>query len=206
MTKHTPSSPRNREQKKDSDRDRKVRRGSSVSSSQAGSVLDFLLSLLRKMPITVAALVVALLVYYQQPDEEPLPRFHEPPDSTPASLPAELSSPETKHLLPLVQWVKAFDSDLLRSRWGNIYLGIEARQPDGKVLTITVTEKWQGLSLEERREMVQEVINTWVRNGQALGLLRSAEELAAVHFKLVPSEQPVATWQPASGPRFFTPG
>ena len=192
MTEHTPSAPRSREEK-------------SLLRS-VGSVLDFLFSLLRKMPVAVVMLVIAILIYYQQPGEEQPPRFREPPDSEPASLPAGLSSPETDPLLPLVRCVKVVDADLSKGRWGNVYLGMEVRPPDGKVLTIAVTEKWQGLSSEERREMVQQVVDTWVKNGQALGLLKSAQELEAVHFKQVPSEQPVATWQPASGPQILTPG
>lgn len=164
-----------------------------------GSVLSFLLSLVRKAPLLVVALVVVFFFHYRKPFEESRPRFREPPERGPVLAPATPPSPE---MGPVFRCVQEFDADLLEGRWRGVYLGVEVR-PNGKQFTVAVTEKWQGLSLKEKEAMVEEVVATWVKNGQAFGLLGSAEELEAVRFKQSPSEQPVATWKPTSGPQVF---
>ncbi len=52
--------------------------------------------------------------------------------------------------------------------------------------------------------MVRQVVDLWVQNGQAQGLVHSAEEMEVVHFKQAPLQQTVATWKPTSGPTILT--
>ncbi len=130
----------------------------------------------RKMPILVVFVVVAVVMSYRQ--------FHQP-----ASL-----------------WtcVHRVDSQLSNGLWADVYFGMEV-QLDGKRVTVKVTEKWQDLSEDKRKTVAQLVVDTWLENGRALHLLTSGEELEEIVLKRLPDDQTVATWNPATGVQLFAP-
>ena len=104
---------------------------------------------------------------------------------------------------PIFACVRAFDADVLRSPWRAVYLGVEL-PPEGKQLTVVVTERWHELSQAQKEDMVRQVVDLWVRNGRAQGILGSPDELERVRFRQDSSQRTVAEWRPASGPTVFT--
>lgn len=159
----------------------------------------------RKMPILVVFVVVAVVMSYRQfhqPAEEHIAEFSDPEElpsesKPPPDLPADTNP-------SLWTCVHRVDSQLSNGLWADVYYGMEV-QLDGKRVTVKVTEKWQDLSEDKRKTVAQLVVDTWLENGRALHLLTSGEELEEIVLKRLPDDQTVAAWKPATGMQLFAP-
>ncbi len=169
-----------------------------------GAIVQVILTVIRRMPILVAFVVIATVVAYrqsQQPEEQ-FPEFRGPEEM--------LSEPQPPSDLPpgtnpsLWTCVHRVDSQLSNGLWAEVYFGLEV-QLDGKVVTVKVTEKWQELSDEKRKTVAQLVVDTWLDNGKALQLLTSEQDLEKIVIKRLPEDETVATWQPTTGIQLSTP-
>lgn len=183
----------------------------STSSSGTGpfgmllKVLQGIGVVVRKMPILVVFVVVAVVMSYRQfhqPAGEHVPEFSDPEElpsesKPPPDLPADTNP-------SLWTCVHRVDSQLSNGLWADVYYGMEV-QLDGKRVTVKVTEKWQDLSEDKRKTVAQLVVDTWLENGRALHLLTSGEELEEIVLKRLPDDQTVAAWKPATGLQLFAP-
>lgn len=171
-----------------------------------GAGLDFALTLLRRMPILALVAVIVIVALYQRSSQESedtqAPKFRDPTEM-PAEPPPPADLPAGTN--PSV-WtcVHRVDTELSKGLWADIYYGMEVRL-DGKVVTVKVTEKWQGLSDDKRRTVANLIVDTWVENGQALQVLNSKDELEEVVLKRVSDDQTVAAWKPTTGVQLFEP-
>jgi hypothetical protein len=169
-----------------------------------GAAFDFLLTVIRKMPLAVMFVFFAVILYFSQSEQpvENVPEFSDPemaPKEPPP--PADLPPGTNPSVWTCVHRV---DSQLSKGLWADIYYGMEARL-DGKVITIKVTEKWQELSDGKRQTVAQLVVDTWFENGQTLKLLQSKNELEEIILKRLPDDQTVATWKPSTGVVLLAP-
>jgi hypothetical protein len=169
-----------------------------------GAVLKVIGMIVRKMPVAVAFVVLAVILYFRQSDlpEETFPQFRDPAEA-PQEPPPPPDLPEGTN--PAV-WtcVHRVDSQLSKGLWADIYYGMEVRL-DGKVITVKVTEKWQELSDDKRKTVANLVVDTWVENGRTLHLLDSKDEIEEVVLKRLPDDQTVAGWKPTTGVQLFEP-
>jgi len=169
------------------------------------AILNVLLTVVRKMPATVAFAVLAAILYYRQthqPVGSEFDKFRNPGEAQseprpPADLP-EGTNPSV--------WtcVHRTDTQLSNGLWADVYYGMEARL-DGKMLVAKVTEKWKDLSDEKRQTVAKLIVDTWVENGRALHILNSGDELEEVVIKQLPDDHTVAAWKPATGVQLFAP-
>ncbi|MCS6924484.1 MAG: hypothetical protein NZ578_01150 [Candidatus Binatia bacterium] len=167
-------------------------------------MLTSLLGILRKMPTLVLFATLAVILYFTQGEQPPVeegPKFRDPEERKELQLPRDLPPGTNPSVVACVQRV---DSQLSNGLWADIYYGMEVRL-DGKMVTVKVTEKWQGLSEDKRKTVTNLVVDTWVENGKALQVLRSKEELEEVVIKRLPDDQTVASWKPATGVQLFSP-
>ena len=164
-----------------------------------GAVFRVLGILVRRMPIVVVFVVVAVIVsyrQYQQPSEEQVPQFDDPEMmQKEVQPPADLPPGTNPSLWTCVHRV---DSQLSNGLWADVYFGMEV-QLDGKVVTVKVTEKWRELSDDKRKTVTQLVVDTWLDNGKALHLLNSRDDLDEIILKRLPDDEIVATWKPSTG-------
>lgn len=168
------------------------------------SVVGGVASFVRKAPIAVAFVVIAVVLYFRQPDQsqDQFPQFDDPTEvqkepPPPSDLPVGTN--------PSV-WtcVHRSDAQLSNGLWADIYYGMEVRL-DGKMITVKVTEKWKELSEDKRKTVANLVVDTWVENSQTLHLLNSRDELEEVVIKRLPEDVTVANWKPATGVQLFEP-
>ncbi|HKA53370.1 MAG TPA: hypothetical protein VKJ47_06875 [Candidatus Binatia bacterium] len=158
----------------------------------------------RKMPMLVVFVVVAVVMSYRQfhQPEEHAPEFNDPAEMPGESAPpADLPAGTNPSLWTCVHRV---DSQLSSGLWADVYFGMEV-QLDGKVVTDKVTEKWQELSDEKRKTVAQLVVDTWLENGRALHVLTAGEQPDEIVLKRLPDDQTVAAWKPATGLQLFVP-
>lgn len=159
----------------------------------------------RKMPILVVFVVVAVVMSYRQfhqPAEEQVPEFGDPEEMPSESKPPpDLPAGTNPSLWTCVHRV---DAQLSNGLWADVYYGMEV-QLDGKRVTVKVTEKWQDLSEDKRKTVAQLVVDTWLETGRALHLLTSGEELEEIVLKRLPDDQTVAAWKLATGLQLFAP-
>src|SRR6266446_3814781 len=123
--------------------------------SMLGSIFDGLLTFIRKMPMAVLFGVVGIILYYrhvEQPTTEPLEKFSNVEEmEREQELPADFPKDANPSVLTCVHKVNA---DLDKSLWAEVYLGMEVRL-DGKMFIAKVTEKWQELSDDKQKTVVQ---------------------------------------------------
>jgi hypothetical protein len=164
-----------------------------------GAVFDGVLTVIRKAPIVVLFAVIAVVLYFRQAEQTPgteLEKFSPPEEmEREPAIPEDFPKDANPSVLTCVYKVNA---DLDKSLWAEVYFGMEARL-DGKMFVAKVTEKWQALSEDKQKTVVQFIVDTWVQHGQALKLFTSREEMDEVTIKRVSDDQVVATWKPATG-------
>jgi hypothetical protein len=171
---------------------------------RVATVVGWVISFVRKAPIAVLFVTLAVVLYFRQEEHAPL---QEPQFNDPETLPAE--QPPPAELPPGMNpsvWtcVSRSDSQLSNGLWADVYYGMEARL-DGKMMTAKVTEKWQELSEDKRRTVATLIVDTWVENSQSLRLLNSRDELEEVLIQRLPDEGTVARWTPATGLQLLEP-
>ncbi len=170
-----------------------------------GAVFDGLLTFIRKVPIAVLFGVFGIILYYrytEQTPEKKLEQFSNVGEmEREPEIPADFPKDANPSVLTCVYRVNA---ELDKSLWSDVYFGMEVRL-DGKMFTAKVTEKWQELSDDKQKTVVQFIVDTWIQHGQALKLFTAREEMDEVTIKRLPDDQVVATWKPSTGVRMMNP-
>ena len=116
-------------------------------------------------------------------------------------IPADFPKDANPSVLTCVYRVNA---ELDKSLWSDVYFGIEVRLDERCSTLPKWTEKWQELSDDKQKTVVQFIVDTWVQHGQALKLF-TAREMDEVTIKRLPDDQVVATWKPATGVQMMSP-
>lgn len=179
------------------------------------SVSSILFTAVRKVPVLVVCVLVLAVLYYRNPSQ-----FQDtaPAEPAQASVAAEPQPPPELTVGQQALWlcVQRVDSHLTGGVWSDIYYGMEATL-DGTAVTVKVTEKWKTLSESRQKDLAQLLVDTWLKTGQALQVLRTSQETPAVLIQAsgepfreiviqrLPDEQTVAAWKPATGVQLFDP-
>lgn len=179
------------------------------------SASSILFTAVRKVPVLVVCVLVLAILYYRNPSQ-----FQDtaPAEPAKASVAAEPQPPPELTVGQQALWlcVQRVDSHLTGGVWSDIYYGMEATL-DGTAVTVKVTEKWKTLSEGRQKDLAQLLVDTWLKTGQALQVLRTSQETPAVLIQAsgepfreiviqrLPDEQTVAAWKPATGVQLFDP-
>lgn len=167
----------------------------------------------RKAPVLVVAVLVVAVLYYRNPQN-----LHDTGNPEPVK-PIATAEPKPPPELPpgkqsLWLCVQRMDDEMTGGRWSDVYYGMEAKL-DGTSITVKVTEEWKKLSETKRQTVAQLVVDTWIKNGQALKLLQTAEDsqdlligasgdkFQEIVIQGLPDDQTVAAWKPATGLQIF---
>lgn len=170
-------------------------------------------TVVRKAPVLVVALLAVAVLYYRNP-----PNLQDIGD-TEAAKPVAAAAPKPPPELPpgkqsLWLCVQRMDDAMTGGQWSNIYYGMDAKL-DGTSITVKVTEEWKNLSDSKRQTVAQLVVDTWLKNGQALKLLQtsedtpdilieaSGEKFQEIVIQRLPDDHTVAAWKPSTGLQIF---
>ncbi len=205
------------------------------------SASSILFTAVRKVPVLVVCVLVLAVLYYRNPSQFQDTAPAEPAQASVAAEPqldaivgawlqngkkepaqasvaAEPQPPPELTVGQQALWlcVQRVDSHLTGGVWSDIYYGMEATL-DGTAVTVKVTEKWKTLSESRQKDLAQLLVDTWLKTGQTLQVLRTSQETPAVLIQAsgepfreiviqrLPDEQTVAAWKPATGVQLFDP-
>lgn len=174
------------------------RRGAPPERGVPRNLLGLIGAGLRKIPTTFVLVLIGLFIYFRGTDEpaEPEPAEVEqvaadeepqPPPDLPASV-----SPE--------MWTCVYrtDKQLSAGRWADVYHGLEASD-FGRVVTVTVSEAWAGLTDSQRTSLVEVIGEAWRTTGQEIALFAADAGLEKLTLKRAADDATVAVWTPRAG-------
>ncbi len=165
------------------------------------SVLGSLGAQLRKMPTTFVLVLIGLFIYFRGTETVTGPEENEdlePPIVTatpPGDLPANISPQFWK-------CVYETDRQLSDGMWSDVYYGLQASEA-GRVLLLSVSERWQELDDSQRATVVEVVVKTWNKNSLELSLLEDGVGLEKLTVENAMDNRKVATWNASSGTKII---
>ncbi len=161
-------------------------------------------AMLRKIPTTFVLVLIGLFIVFRSADEEQPPE--PPPEDSisqeepqpPADLPANISP---------AFWTCVYrtDTQLSESLWADVYYGMEASDA-GRSVSVSVSQKWTDLTLEQRSTVVELVATTWQKNSQDLDVFEPGVGIERVTLKRAEDDTVVAVWTPHDGVELIEAG
>ena len=153
------------------------------------------------MPTTFVLVLIGLFIYFRGAETVTGPEENkdlEAPMVTatpPGDLPPNIS-PEF--------WKCVYETDrqLSDGMWSDVYYGLRASDA-GRVLMLSVSERWQELDDSQRATVVELVVKTWNGNSLELSLLEEGVSLEKLTVENAMDNRKVATWNASSGTKLL---